>query len=181
MKFRFDIKVTEADYLEFNKFILFRSHYRTINMTRLRTCVLLVTCIVDILMLIFQGISRESIFAVIVVTAVAAVFCLALPGYYVLCLKGIFQKMKKSGKLPYSPSSTVEFNEDGFVETTETSRDEQKYTAVERISIVGDEVIYIHMDAVKAYILPRTFLGSGAEYDSFVEFISSKCAVVERY
>lgn len=50
--------------------------------------------------------------------------------------------MKKSGKPAYSPTSVIEFDEDSFTETTPENKIEQKYSSVERISIIKDRFVY---------------------------------------
>ena len=71
----------------------------------------------------------------------------------------------------YSPSSVLEFYEDRFIETTEEKRTEQKYSAVERISIVDNKMIYIHVNNIMSYMLPLSCFESKEQYDCFFDFI----------
>ena len=89
--------------------------------------------------------------------------------------------LKKSGKMGYSPNAVMEFYDEIFVETTPENRTEQSYSAVERVSVVEDRTIYIHINNVMAYILPVTAFESKEQYDSFLSFIRTKCAIVDVY
>ena len=83
--------------------------------------------------------------------------------------------------MAYSPSAVLEFYEDGFVETTEQNKTEQKYTSVERISIVNNKMIYIHVNNIMAYILPIACFETEEQYYAFVEFMKMKCGIVDVY
>ena len=81
----------------------------------------------------------------------------------------------------YSPISTIEFFEESFIETTPDNKTETKYSSVERVIIVGNKVIYIHVSNVMAYIIPTACIQSQEEYESFVAFLQEKGLSVEKY
>ena len=89
--------------------------------------------------------------------------------------------LKKRGKMAYSATSELEFFEDILVETTPTNRTEQKYSAVERISVVGDNVIYIHISTIGAYILPSSCFESSQQRQDLLEFLKTKCSTIDNY
>lgn len=57
---------------------------------------------------------------------------------------------------------------------------ENKYSAVERVSVT-DGYIYIHINGLMAYILPKPSFSSDGQYEEFLSFITSKCGNVEKY
>ena len=67
----------------------------------------------------------------------------------------------------YSPSSVIEFYEDVFIETTPDNKTEQKYSAIERISVVDNKVVYIHVNNIMSYILPFSCFESKEQYNEF--------------
>ena len=89
--------------------------------------------------------------------------------------------MKKNGKLAYSPKAELIFFEDCFVETTESNKTEQKYSSIERISIIEGRIIYIHVNNVIAFLLPVAAFDSWELYDAFLEFIKTKCENIDTY
>ena len=85
------------------------------------------------------------------------------------------------GKGAYSPEARLEFFEEGFEEITPERKTESKYSAIERVSVVSGKTVYIHIKSVEAVILPLGSFASDEEYESFLEFIKSKCQVVDVY
>lgn len=89
--------------------------------------------------------------------------------------------MKKSGKMGYSPVAVLEFYQDSFVEITPENKTEQKYTAIERISIVDNKILYLHVNNVMAYMLPLSCFAGKEQYDAFLEFMATKCTYIDVY
>ena len=81
----------------------------------------------------------------------------------------------------YSPISEIEFNDESFIEITADNKTEQKYSAVERVSVLSDKVIYIHINNVMSYILPSSCFESKEQYNNFLDFMRSKCANIDVY
>ena len=89
--------------------------------------------------------------------------------------------MKKNGKAGYSPESVLEFGDETFIETTPDNKTEQRYASIERISIVDNKMIYIHVNNIMAYILPLSCFETKEQYDEFFEFIKTKSANIDIY
>ena len=81
----------------------------------------------------------------------------------------------------YSPFSAIEFYENAFVENDGEAKTQQSYSSVERVSIVENKVIYLHLNDIRAYIIPISSFVSAQQYGEFVAFIKSKCALVDVY
>ena len=81
----------------------------------------------------------------------------------------------------YSPISTIEFFEESLIETTPDNKTETKYSAVERVFIVENKVIYMPINNVMAYIIPTACIQSQEDYESFVAFLQEKGLSVEKY
>ena len=96
-------------------------------------------------------------------------------------MKGQIKMMKKSGKMGYSPESLIVFSEETFSETTPENKMEHKYSVIERLSIVDNKTIYIHINAIMAYILPLRCFESLEQYNAFMEFIKTKCNNINFY
>ena len=100
--------------------------------------------------------------------------------FYTLFLKLHLKSLNKNVKPLYSATSHLDFCEDIFIETTPDNKTEQKYSCIERVSIYNN-YIYIHINAILAYILPRSAFESDEQYAGFIEFIKTKCSNVDIY
>ena len=181
MKFQFNVNTCDQDYLDYNKFWMLRSHYGKKQMTTFRV-ILAVIFGVSILVLMYGGNFTFSSFVGIIPMAILLVlFELLLSPLFVLFLKSHLKSLKKKGKMGYSSSSVIEFYEDVFIETTPDNKTEQKYSAIERISIVDNKVIYIHVNSIMSYVLPFSCFESNEQYNEFFEFMKTKCANIDIY
>ena len=173
MKFRLSITLTDEDYFEFNKFYALESHYGVNKPSKLRWfatailgLVILAACFIggfDLYFFIFS----VSIF---VLSVCYNLFWRQLMSW---SIKSNIKHLKKKGKLAYSPFSTLEFDEDLIVETTDDLRAEQKYSAIERVSVVEGRYIYIHNSNLGAYIIPMSAFSDQSEYESFLDFLAT--------
>ena len=77
--------------------------------------------------------------------------------------------------------ATLEFLDETFTETTPDNKTEQKYTCIERVSIITDKIIYIHINNVTAYLIPMSSFASSEELRSFIDFIKTKAPIVDIY
>ena len=96
-------------------------------------------------------------------------------------LKSNIKSLKSKGKMGYSPVSEIEFYDESFVEITPDNKTEQKYSAIERVSVITDKVVYIHVNNVMSYILPLSCFESKEQYNNFLDFMRSKCANIDVY
>ena len=81
----------------------------------------------------------------------------------------------------YSPIAEMEFYDESFIEITPDNKTEQKYSAIERVSVIADKVVYIHVNNVMSYILPLSCFESKEQYNNFLDFVRSKCANIDVY
>ncbi|MBE6693711.1 MAG: YcxB family protein [Ruminococcaceae bacterium] len=181
MNFKFNVVLSDDDYLELNKFIMLRSHYgkKQIGQSRVIAAVGIGALIA--LSLIFGEFTLGAFLMTIPYSILLGLFIVFLPNMMSAFLKSHIKQMKKDGKLPYTPSSVVEFFDDSFTEVAEDNKTELKYSSVERVSVVGGKTVYIHFNSLAAIILPKTSFESDERYGEFLEFIKTKCAEVNFY
>ena len=96
-------------------------------------------------------------------------------------MKTQIKRLKKVGKLPFDPVSTLEFHEDKMVEVTALQRTEQSYSIFERICVVKDRYVLLYKSSVSAYILPVLQIKEQLNQEDFIEFLSKKCTNIEYY
>ncbi len=181
MLFQLNITLTEEDYFAFNYFHSFESQQGKKRVMRARIAILAISAL---LMLFFLLRTKNAIF-----TAIFAMLWGLYMIPYLLTFKKRLRKnlsaqikrMKKTGKLPYSPSAAFEFYDDKMVEITATTRTEQIYDAFERICVVGDRWVLMYNSSVNAYILPISQISAQVDEKAFLQFLFGKCSTVEHY
>lgn len=181
MRFRIETKCTAKDYWDWNMFWMSKSPYGKKEMTFLRLFGVLVIGIAAFWVLYRDGFSGQAWMSFIFVMVLNVIIQLLLPWFLKCVLKRRIKRLEKTGKRLYSPEAVIEFYDDIFVETTPESRIEQKYSSIDRISIVGDKMIYIHINNAMAFMLPVSCFESRQQYESFLEFIKTKCSSIDVY
>lgn len=179
--FKFNVNLTDDDYLEYNKFWNFRSHYGKGQIISMRIMLAIMVCVFIVLTLVINGFSTGTLIGVITLVAFLVVMELLLKKYITFTLKANLKNLKKKGKVAYSPSATMEFFEETFTEVTDNVKTEQKYSSVERVSVVRGKAIYLHVNSLASYILPLSAFDNKEQFDSFVEFLNSKISIVDIY
>ena len=176
MRFRFNIRLTEEDYLNFNIFHLYNDPSSKKNLLIIRICL----NVILFSALIFQIFVSRDI-AAIIVTAVLLVIPVVLLNvfynkYWEFMTKKQIRSMKKNGKLPFSPESLLEFYDNYSVEITPYTKTEHNYSSFERIYLSEHRYIYIYISSVQAYIIPLSAFSSEEHFNGFMNFISTKCS-----
>lgn len=180
MLFQFNVTLNDDDYLAYNRFHMIRSPYGAKTLRNFRI-VLAAIVVLFMIATVSQTGFPYALIAIIPSLIVLTVMELLLPTFLVSSVKSQLKKLKKAGKPAYSPSAVIEFYEDSFVETTDGNRSELKYSTVERISVVDGKYIYIHVNSIMSYIVPVALLDTAEKYDSFMEFLASKCDKIDEY
>ena len=181
MKFQFNVNVNDQDYLHYNTFWMIRSPYGKKQIKTFRITITVLIAILILISLFSGGFSLESVLGVIPLLIILSLTQIFLNKFFSWSLKVHIKTLKKSGKMGYSPRSVIEFYEESFVETTPENKTEHKYSAIERISVVDNKMIYIHVNNIMSYMLPLSSFESKEQYNSFFEFIKTKCANIDIY
>jgi len=181
MNFRFNVNVDDQDYLDYNTFWMLRSPYGKKQIISFRITITVLFTIFIFISLFSGKFTVDSFLGIIPMLIVLFLAQIFLTKFFAWSLKGQIKTLKKSGKMGYSPSSIIEFSEDSFIETTSYNKTEHTYSAIERVSIVDNKMIYIHINNVMSYMLPLSCFESKDEYDKFFHFIKTKCANIDIY
>ena len=180
MNFKFNVNITEQDYLDFNVFAGTKTPQG--KKTVLRSRLIIAGVVLFALLLIW--ITDKGGTVSLVTTPLFLLMLLYFQLYHVRkmknSMKAYIQNLKKHGKLPYSPCSTVEFNDESIIETDENSATERKYSVIEAIA-VDKTSVYVFIGVAQAFILPFSSFESREQMDAFIEFISAKCPNIVRY
>ncbi len=179
MKFQFKVSMTDEDYFFFNKFQAIDSPFGKKQIMKIRLIIAVACCVCALVSLWSGGFTAESFVGLIPFLLIAVIFIVTVPKSFAGSLKRQLKSMKKNGKQGYSPEAVMEFYDDHFSETTPENKTEQKYTAVENIFAVEGKYVYIFVNNVMAYIIPRSSFESVGQYNDFLTFLEEKCSQVK--
>ena len=177
----FNINLSDKDYLDYNIFWMLKSPYGKKQITSSRIMMTVLFGIVALIALFVAGFSTASLIGLTPITVVFLIIQLTFNRFLIQSIKSNIKSLKNNGKMAYYPISQIEFNEDCFTETTPDNKIEQKYSSVERVSVIGGDMVYIHVNNVMAYILPSSCFKSKEQLDDFLAFIKTKCSVIDVY
>jgi len=169
--YNFTFKMTEADYLEFNRHHIL-SDKSAQKITRITRVVLLI-CIGFFLVnyIFLQGdIPTTSVFFFIILGVVISF------GYKPLMLLLVrlqIKSLKKQGKLPYNKNVQLQFDEENYTEIGDISETKIKYTTIEKV-VEGRIAIYLYIGAIQATIVPYSVFETVEQKHNFLAFINSK-------
>ena len=176
MKFQFNVHINDQDYVDCNVFYQTKSPY---GKKQFRTLMILwnVAMVLLYIMNFFTIGFRGSIPALLI----SSLSILFFKKIHVWFLKGHLKSLRKHGKPGYSPEGVITFSEENFVEVTPENKTEYTYSAIERISVINDKAIYLHLNSLSVIILPFSCFESPSQREEFMEFIKIKCATVDFY
>lgn len=181
MNFKFNVNTNEEDYLAYNKFWLLKSPYGRKQVIGLRILILALWGIFALCSFFKYDFSITAWIATCVYAVCLAVCEFLLNPFLAWTVKCQIKGLKKKGKIAYSPASEFEFYDEYFVETTPENKTEQKYASIERVSIIADEVLYIHQNTVMCYMIPTSCFESKEQYCAFLDFLKTKCENIDVY
>lgn len=181
MLYLFQIQITEKDYYAFNLFHALRSPYGKPSVRMIRILFAIITVVlVGYVLFPFTGELAQIISAVHLLIITSLLQLLVHP-IFILILKLNIRQMKKTGKMPYSPESTIEFYDTTFKEITPGQSSEYAYDKLERISVVRGQAIYMHLNNLGAYIIPENCFPTPADTENFIQFLKTKCKTIDTY
>ena len=181
MLFQLNINLSEDDYLDFNKFHSFESMHEKKLINKTRIFFVLAMIILSVLFLLVMGLTAFSITYAVLLLLFTLLYMVFFKRILTRNVKTQIKRLKKVGKLPFDPVSTLEFHEDKMVEVTALQRTEQSYSIFERICVVKDRYVLLYKSSVGAYILPVSQIKEQLNQEDFIEFLAKKCTNVEYY
>ena len=179
MKYTLNCKISEQDYLEFNKYVL----HNTKENKKFMSLAMIILTIIALSIFIPDLIVEQDI-VLIIITVISIIIVPPLVLFIINItatplLKSYLKIIKKHGKLPYSECSIIEFYDEYFIEKTDVCKRELHYNGVQKVIINDTKAIYIFENSVLAYIIPfNTFSSENARIE-FINFIKEKTKTSE--
>ena len=181
MLFQLNINLTEDDYLAFNNFHSFESAHGKKTLKKTRLFFTLTMVLLAALFVLAVGVTTFSVVYTVLLLLFTLLYMVFFKKILTHNMKAQIKRLKKVGKLPFDPVSTIEFYEDKMVEITSSKRIEQGYSSFERICVVKDRYILLYHSSVGAYILPVAQIKAQVNQENLVDFLSKKCTNVEYF
>ena len=181
MLYQLNITLSEDDYLDFNAFHSFESTPGKKMIKKTRTRFILAMVILAALVVLLLGWTTFSVIYATFLLLFTLLYMVFFKKILTRNIKAQIKRLKKVGKLPFDPVSTLEFHEDKMVEITALQHTEQSYSIFERICVVEGSYILLYKSSVGAYILPVLQVKEQLNQEDFLAFLSKKCANVEYY
>lgn len=179
--YTFDVHILEKDYYEFNKFVNLKSPHGKKQMLGLRILFIVLALALCALSVWDNGFSEDALIDSIAYAIVFGIVQALLTPFMKWFIKLQIRFVKKNGKMPYSATAKMVFDEETFTETTEDNKTEVKYSGVERVSVVEGYYIYLHINNLMAYLLPYASFEDKKQYEEFLSFLKTKIPQIDFY
>ena len=181
MQFQLNISLTEDDYLSFNYFQSLESQQAQKTVKKSRSIFIIAVMALMVLFVVVNGWDSFTATYIVLLSICTIVYSFFFKKLVRRNIKMQVKHLKKTGKLPFDPVSTLEFYEDKVVEITPAKRIEQSYDVLEKICLLPGRYIFLYTSSVGAYILPVYQVNAQLCKDEFWNFISKKCKTIEKY
>ena len=171
--FDFSYSLDDTDYLEFNKF-----HYKTAPASKrimyaTQAFVPVALFIISILFFLNNRDIPAFLMSVVIYTIISVAWVFSVKPLATIQTKITIKNIKKDGRLPYSKTVQIQFDEENITVNSEEAKSEYKYSIIEKIA-EGDSAVYIYIGAIQAFIIPFSVFQTADRKNNFLEFIKMK-------
>lgn len=181
MPYQFNIHLTEEDYAAFNYFTAFESPQGKRQVRRSMMVMPLLSVVLITLLFLVCGFTAFTITYSVLLGVYSTLRTVFFRKILARNLRKQLRLLKKDGKLPFDPESTVEFHEDHILEITATQQTRLEYAAIERICVISDQYLYLYRSSVGAFILPLAQIRAQVRAEELLTFLMGKCGKIERF
>ena len=181
MCYELQIHMTDEDFAAFNVFHTTRSVYGKQMTRRLKLLVGGMFVLAAAMYFLLKGINEESVLYAVLLAVVGGLFIWRYDKIFGKAMAKTLKRMKKTGKMPYSPDTRIEFYDDRVVEITNEHRTELYWPTVERLCLVKGQAWYLYLNNSSAMVLPVEQIRAQTDIGEFYRFLEGKCPVVDRF
>jgi hypothetical protein len=181
MRYKFDIHLTEEDYLDFELFHCTGSSYGKKQLRKSNLIFIGICAAATGAVILLRGWGTASFATAILMAIYLTVRTLFSRRLVKRNIQKYIRRTKQTGSLPIDFDSSFEFFEDHMVETTPSKRIEQAYSSLERICVIKDRYILLYTSSSSCHILSIPQIRDRSDLPGLIDFLSQKCHVVEFY
>ncbi len=169
--FEFKVDLTPEEYLQFN---LYHAKYSKAGRPVYNLMKFLFPLVLIVALAIFS-VSDFNLISAIIEIVLGAIICTAwfllYDKFITFNVKNSVKAMQKTGKLPYSESSMLTFDQTSITDVSKDTSMKVAYSAIEQVC-ADEAAYYFYMNSVQAFILPfRVFenLEQKLEFENFIK------------
>ena len=176
MNFSFNVHLTQQDYLEFNKIVMFETQSGKKILKSGRILFAVFFAIAAFFVMIYYKFSPASFIGVFILLVLYGLSFFIEKPFMNLSIKATVKALTDSNtkKAPYSEDSVMEFYDDFFTDTSADGKHEVNYSSVEDVCI-NEKFIILFVNKTLAYPIPASAFESLEQRVQFVNFIKTKC------
>jgi hypothetical protein len=176
--FEFKITLNDDDYILFNQYHLLNSPSGKKSLMSLRFIIPFI-CFMFITIFCIAGSDFELILIESILMTIISIFGIGFSKKKILkSMNKRIIKLKKEGRLPYSNEAILKFDDEKIHEITPDTENVTKYSLIEKIAVT-ENVIYIYISSLQAFILPVTAFSGEMEKLKFLEFMNMKVDILK--
>ena len=181
MKFNLECKINDEDYYKYNEFVILRSPYGKKSMAALRLAIVIMLGLFSVMAFVMNGVTKGTLIALIPTAGLILIMQLALNPIMKSTLKKQLKALKDSGKPTYSEKSHIEVYDDHFVETDADGVHKVRFASVERVSVIKDKYVYVHVSSSNGYIFKADCFEDSEQLAAFTDLLKEKCKEINYY
>ncbi|MCL2680774.1 MAG: YcxB family protein, partial [Coriobacteriia bacterium] len=174
--FKFNYMLTEADYIEFSRYVFSNKQFGKKDMMWLRLSV----PIFLLLFTIFRWFNEFSwyinpdleylLYGSFLSLGVAVLWFFSAKPILLWSIKKGIAGLGKAGRLPYDKENTLIFEEEAVIEITPDLEARHKYSKIEEIA-EAEQAVYVFLSAASGFIMPISIFSDEGERKQFVSFV----------
>ncbi|MCL2621142.1 MAG: YcxB family protein [Defluviitaleaceae bacterium] len=165
--YNFKFTLEDKDYIEFNKFYLFKHSKRgKRDVLTVRICAFVIFASASVFFL------NRNLVLFALFLAGAVVVALLSKWFYAKQIEKQIAKIKKEGKLPYGQKVELSFREADFYHVSEQGESTVPYNALEAVVCGDDGSVYLFNSAMSAVIVPARAFENPQQAQEFMDFVN---------
>lgn len=181
MCFKFNVNLTDEDYLNYNAFTQTMTIGGKKQIAFLRALMIIIILTLCIFCVSLFEDPLLKICTCIPLITILIVFLIRIPQDLKKSTQKVIKAYSDKTKKLYSESTVMEFFDDRFIEYTPGIKTEVNYSAIECVSILNGRYIFIQQNQLQGYIIPFTIFESNEHCTAFIDFLRTKIQNVEFY
>lgn len=171
--FKIDYNINEDDYLNFNEFHALNSAVGKNALNFYKMIFPVISALAVLIFIIAKAKPLLITIEVLFLGAVSIVWVMFSKKGFLRTLRKGIERSKIDGKLPFSESGTLVFDDEYITDTNSQGENKVRYEGVEKV-FVADTAIYICYSAAEAFIVPFKAFESEDEREALIAFLNDK-------
>lgn len=182
MKYELKCKITDKDYIELNEFNILHTKElkKAYNKEHFLIPVLTVILCIAFLYIGYNN-SQTAWLGSIIYAVIGVLWLILYRKLFRYKLKRQLKMAQKANRKLFSPESVAQFFDNRIVKIGGEQKYEIGYSAVKRIAVLADRIMYIFTDTQNTVVVQLSVFDNVEEKNEFFDFIESKTVKIEYF